>query len=80
MDLLRFIGKRFQKGFMTLKTVLFALNGSYSHTNLAVRAIGCALRAAGEDAVIVEKNLKDTRLSVLETLVKENADVYGFST
>lgn len=65
---------------IVLKIVLFALNGSYSHTNLAVRAIGYSLRAAGEDAVIVEKNLKDTRLSVLETLVSENADVYGFST
>jgi radical SAM superfamily enzyme YgiQ (UPF0313 family) len=62
-----------------LKTVLFALNGSYSHTNLAVRAIGHALRSAGEETVIIEKNLKDTRLSVLETLVSENADIYGFS-
>jgi radical SAM superfamily enzyme YgiQ (UPF0313 family) len=63
-----------------LKTVLFALNGSYSHTNLAVRAIGVSLRNAGEDVVLIEKNLKDTRLCVLETLVSENADVYGFST
>lgn len=62
-----------------MKTVLFALNGSYSHTNLAVRAIGSSLRNAGEQTVIIEKNLKDTRLSVLNTLVSENADVYGFS-
>ena len=62
-----------------MKTVLFALNGSYSHTNLAVRAIGYSLKAAGEEVVIVERNLKDTRLSVLEALVAENADVYGFS-
>ncbi len=62
-----------------MKTVLFALNGSYSHTNLAVRAIGVSLRKAGNDTVIIEKNLKDTRLSVLEKLVTENADVYGFS-
>lgn len=63
-----------------MKTVLFALNGSYSHTNLAVRAIGHSLRASGEEAVIIEKNLKDTRLSVLEALVSENANIYGFST
>ena len=62
-----------------MKTVLFALNGSYSHTNLAVRAIGASLREAGEDVTIIEKNLKDTHLSVLETLVTEQADVYGFS-
>ena len=55
------------------------MNGSYSHTNLAVRAIGVSLKKAGEDAVIIEKNLKDTRLSVLEELVSQNADVYGFS-
>lgn len=62
-----------------MKTVLFALNGSYSHTNLAVRAIGVSLQKAKENVVIIEKNLKDTRLSVLEALVSENADVYGFS-
>ena len=62
-----------------MKIVLFALNGSYSHTNLAVRAIGVSLKRAGEDVIIVEKNLKDTRLSVLEELVSHNADVYGFS-
>ena len=62
-----------------MKTVLFALNGSYSHTNLAVRAIGFSLREAGEHVTIIEKNLKDTRLSVLEALVNQQADVYGFS-
>lgn len=62
-----------------MKIVLFALNGSYSHTNLAVRAIGVSLKRAGADVIIVEKNLKDTRLSVLEELVSHNADVYGFS-
>ncbi len=75
----RFIGHCAQKGYYVLKIVLFALNGSYSHTNLAVRAIGASLRKAGEDVVIVEKNLKDTKLSVLEDLVSQNADIYGFS-
>jgi hypothetical protein len=50
-----------------LKTVLFALNGSYSHTNLAVRAIGAHLVDSGIQTVIIEKSLKDTRLSVLAT-------------
>ncbi|MBO5047776.1 MAG: DUF4080 domain-containing protein [Clostridia bacterium] len=62
-----------------MKTVLFALNGSYSHTNLAVRAIGAHLADFGIQTVIIEKSLKDTRLSVLESLVREAADVYGFS-
>ncbi|MBR7161882.1 MAG: B12-binding domain-containing radical SAM protein, partial [Clostridia bacterium] len=63
-----------------MKIVLFALNGSYSHTNLAVRAIGVSLQNAGCDTAVVEKNLKDTRLSVLEELVSHGADIYGFST
>ena len=75
----RFVSHYAQKGYDALKIVLFALNGSYSHTNLAVRAIGVSLKKAGNEVVIVEKNLKDTRLSVLETLVSENADIYGFS-
>lgn len=59
--------------------MLFALNGSYSHTNLAVRAIGAHLLDSGIQTVIIEKSLKDTRLSVLEALACEQADVYGFS-
>lgn len=59
--------------------MLFALNGSYSHTNLAVRAIGAHLVDSGIQTVIIEKSLKDTRLSVLESLVREKADIYGFS-
>ncbi len=62
-----------------MKTVLFALNASYSHTNLAVRAIGAHLRDSGVETVIIEKSLKDTRLRVLEALFRERADVYGFS-
>ena len=62
-----------------MKVALFALNSSYSHTNLAVRAIGASLHAHGTDAVIIEKNRKDARDGVLRTLYEENADVYGFS-
>lgn len=62
-----------------MKTVLFALNGSYSHTNLAVRAIGASLKDAGFEAVILEKNLKDPSLDILYALYRERAEVYGFS-
>lgn len=62
-----------------MKTVLFALNGSYSHTNLAVRAIGSALQKNGFETVIIEKNLKDTHFHVLQVLYDARADVYGFS-
>lgn len=62
-----------------MKTVLFALNGSYSHTSLAVRAIGHALRSHGHETVIIEKNLGDTHHEVLRALYAEQAAVYGFS-
>lgn len=62
-----------------MKTVLFALNGSYSHTSLAVRAIGASLQKHGVETVIIEKNLSDTHHAVLHELYLTDADVYGFS-
>lgn len=62
-----------------MKTVLFALNASYIHKNLAVRCLAPRLKEKGFDAVIIEKNIKDRRLSVLEALYTENAEVYCFS-
>ena len=62
-----------------MKTVLFALNGSYSHTSLAVRAIGASLQKHGVETVIIEKNLGDTHHEVLKALYFADADVYGFS-
>ncbi len=62
------------------KIVLFALNSSFTNTNLAVRCIKKSLDAAGFSCVISEFNLKDKQRRVLEALYSENADVYGFST
>lgn len=62
-----------------MKTMLFALNASYSHTNLAVRTIGASLQRVGMETVLLEKNLKDPHHSVLRALVREKAEVYGFS-
>jgi radical SAM superfamily enzyme YgiQ (UPF0313 family) len=62
-----------------LKTVLFALNSSYIHTNLAVRCLKKALQKAGADAVIIERSQKDKRDAVLYDLYAENAAIYGFS-
>ncbi len=63
-----------------MKIVLFALNGSYSHTNLAIRCLRSPLERAGFDVVLIEHNLRDMRLPMLESLVRENADIYGFSS
>lgn len=61
------------------KILLFALNSSYSHTNLAVRCIRKSLTDAGFSCDIAEFNLKDKRRRVLSALVSANADIYGFS-
>ena len=63
-----------------LKILLFALNASYTHTNLAVRCIKKSLIASGYQCDIAEFNIKDKRRRILEALVSANADIYGFST
>lgn len=62
-----------------MKVVLFALNGSYTQTNLAVRCLRRALRDNGVEVKVVERNLKDKTLPMLHALYEERADVYGFS-
>ena len=63
-----------------MKIVLFAINGSFSHTNLAIRCLREPLEKAGFDVVLVEHTLRDRTAHILEHLYRENADIYGFST
>lgn len=74
------INKCKRLGVDILKVVLFALNSSYIHTNLAVRCLYQSLTDCGIDTVIIEKNLKDNHNKILYELYNHNADVYGFST
>lgn len=62
-----------------MKIVLFGLNGSYSHTCLALRCLRAPLERAGYDAVICEYNLRDMNSAILSRLVDEGADIYSFS-
>jgi len=62
-----------------MKVVLFALNSSYTHTNLALRCLRAPLEGAGFDVVLSEYNMKDNRSEVLCGLYNEEADIYGFS-
>ncbi len=62
-----------------MKVVLFGLNGSYSHTCLALRCLRAPLEAAGYNATLCEYNLRDMNSTVLSALVREQADVYSFS-
>lgn len=62
-----------------MKIALLAINGSYSHTSLAIRCLRAPLERAGHTVVLCEYNLRDMNASVLKRLYDEKADVYGFS-
>ena len=63
-----------------MKVLLFALNGSYTHTNLAVRCLRKPLEEAGFEVQILERNLRDRTAHILHDLVTAQADIVGFST
>ena len=62
-----------------MKVVLFSLNGSYSHTSLALRCLRAPLEASGYETVICEYNLRDMNATILSRLVGERAEIYSFS-
>ncbi len=62
-----------------MKVVLFAINGSFSHSNLAIRCLREPLERAGFEVVLIEHTLRDRTAHILEHLYREHADVYGFS-
>ena len=62
-----------------MKIVLFAMNGSFSHSNLAIRCLRDPLEREGFEVVLIEHTLRDRTSHILEHLYHENADVYGFS-
>lgn len=63
-----------------MKITLFAMNGSYAHSSLAIRALRDALRNAGfADVSLLEATLRDRRSEVLAKLVAERCEIYGFS-
>ena len=62
-----------------MKIVLFAINGSFSHSNLAIRCLRAPLERAGFEVVLIEHTLRDRTAHILEHLYRENADIYGFS-
>ena len=62
-----------------MKVVLCGINGSWSHSNLAIRCLRPNLEQAGFAVMLKEYTLRDRDAHVLEDLVKENADIYGFS-
>ncbi len=62
-----------------MKITLFALNGSYDHTNLALRRLSPRLLDEGFQPFLIEYGLRDGDGTMLESLYKSEASVYGFS-
>ena len=64
-----------------MKIVLFSLNASRTHTNLAIRCLAKSLKQNGfNEVVLMERTEKDVRFDTLLHLYEEKADLYGFST
>ena len=64
-----------------MKIVLFSLNASRVHTNLAIRCLSESLKKNGFcDVTLIERTEKDNRNDTLSALYQEKADLYGFST
>lgn len=64
-----------------MKIVLFSLNASRTHTNLAIRCLAKSLKQNGfDEVVLIERTEKDNRNETLSSLYVEKADLYGFST
>ena len=62
-----------------MKVLLFALNGSWAHSNLAIRCLRAPLEQEGFSVTLAEYTLRDRTAHILEHLHREAADVYGFS-
>ncbi len=62
-----------------MKITLFAINGSYDHTNLALRRLSPRLLDEGFQPFLIEYGLRDGDGTMLESLYKSGASVYGFS-
>ena len=64
-----------------MKITLFALNGSWSHASLSIRALALALRAADfREVAVLEGNLRDRTRTLLQALYEANADLYTIDT
>ena len=62
-----------------MKVLLVAVNGSYSHTNLAIRCLRTPLERAGFEVALLERNLRDRTAHILQDIVAQAADIVGFS-
>lgn len=62
-----------------MKVLLFALNGSYTHTSLAIRCLRTPLEQAGFEVAMLERNLRDRTAHILQDMISAQADIVSFS-
>lgn len=62
-----------------MKVIFAAINSKYIHTALGLRYISEYCRQQGNEVALIEETINTPVLTVLEKLMKEQADVYAFS-
>lgn len=62
-----------------MKIVLFGLNASFSHSNLAIRRLRKAIDSGRHETVLFESNLREGDGEITEKLYTLHGDIYGFS-
>lgn len=62
-----------------MKVVLSAINSKYIHTGLGLRYVGEYAKAQGHEVTLIEETINTPILAVLERIMAQEAQVYGFS-
>ena len=62
-----------------MKVVLSAINSKYIHTGLGLRYVGEYAKAQGHEVTLIEETINTPILAVLERVMSQPAQVYGFS-
>lgn len=62
-----------------MKVIFAGINSKYIHTALGLRYISEYCRQQGNEVALIEETINTPVLTVLEKLMKEQADVYAFS-
>lgn len=62
-----------------MKVIFAGINSKYIHTALGLRYISEYCRQQGNEVALIEETINTPVLTVLEKLMKEQADIYAFS-
>lgn len=62
-----------------MQVVLSAINSKYIHTGLGLRYVGEYAKAQGHEVILIEETINTPILAVLEKIMAQKANVYGFS-